>query len=392
MGKVEEQQLHLRQQQVEGTRSRRFIASTILCQRCSVGLSTIGQEFNLKCVFVLIFSLSVFLPVIFWLLPLHSSLSGFDAKYAIKHSATVHAYFRLHLRSYENVYVQVTNTIGSTRDPPVTVQAAIISELGSLLPQRLKQLAQTITGSPPAQNLGLNNSVFGKVKEISLSCYLNHTIDATPPTPSPAPARAQNDYAPAPAQNDYAEPPIAPSPDFSPSYFPAPEPDFHHHSPPCFNCDASSPSDDNYPYPPSPEDGRRHSLPPISNSPAPSMVGTRPSRRSPHCGSKIPPSPSPTSDSDTTAPSAFSPYAPRSYPPSVGPTPQLSPDLSPLPVVSYGSSPRQENGNAKGPVSPPFASPSISPSPSSFAIRPYTESWLFSFCGLLTFHLLCWSK
>ncbi|CAL5358420.1 unnamed protein product [Camellia sinensis] len=510
MGKVEEQQLHLRQQQVEGTRSRRFIASTILCQRCSVGLSTIGQEFNLKCVFVLIFSLSVFLPVIFWLLPLHSSLSGFDAKYAIKHSATVHAYFRLqkpvselvpcigrlgydinseigvpytkvavlsihrahasnwtnvvfgvlsdpidvpinpvslsvlrsslielflqlsnltlttslfgqptsfeilkfpggitvipdqsasiwqisqilfnftlpnsideikenlgelkeqlksglHLRSYENVYVQVTNTNGSTRDPPVTVQAAIISELGSLLPQRLKQLAQTITGSPPAQNLGLNNSVFGKVKEISLSCYLNHTIDATSPTPSPAPAPAQNDYAPAPAQNDDAEPPIAPSPDFSPSYFPAPEPDFHHHSPPCFNCDASSPSDDNYPYPPSPEDGRRHSLPPISNSPAPSMVGTRPSRRSPHCGSKIPPSPSPTSDSDTTAPSAFSPYAPRSYPPSVGPTPQLSPDLSPLPVVSYGSSPRQENGNAKGPVSPPLASPSISPSPS----------------------------
>ncbi|XP_059648108.1 uncharacterized protein LOC132294317 [Cornus florida] len=99
-----------------------------------------------------------------------------------------------------NVYVQVTNKNGSTRAPPVTVQASVMSDMGRLLPQRLKQLAETIVGSP-AKNLGLSNSVFGKVKEIRLSSYLNRTLDATP-TPSPAPAPAP---APSPEENDYAE-------------------------------------------------------------------------------------------------------------------------------------------------------------------------------------------
>ncbi|KAL7002000.1 hypothetical protein U1Q18_003148 [Sarracenia purpurea var. burkii] len=481
MGKLEER-LYLHHQQVQGAGS-----STILCERCSMSLSRIGRQFSLKCVVLLIFSISVFLPVMFWILPPHSTQSAFDAKYAIKLRATVQATFRLqkpvsilvphigrleydifeeigvpytkvavlsmhqdgasnwtnvvfgvlsdpidvsinpvslsvlrsslidlflqqsnltltattfgqpssfeilkfpggltvipeqsasiwqitqilfnftlnnsvyeikenlaelkqqltlglHLWSYENVYVQVTNRNGSTIDPPVTVQAAVMSELGSLLPQRLKQLAQTISGSP-ANNLGLNDSIFGKVKEVSLSSYLNLTIHATSPTSTPAPAPEQND-----------------------------------HLPPCFNCDASSPSP-----------VIDHSLSPLPSSPAPSMVGTRPPR-SPRCSSTIAPSPSPTSNIDPTAPSAFPPHAPSSYPLPVGPTPQLSPDLSPLPVVSYGSSPRKEKGNAKGPVSSPIASPSISPSPSSFAMGPsYKWIWFFSLCGLLTFHLL----
>ncbi|GFY94732.1 hypothetical protein Acr_10g0001170 [Actinidia rufa] len=255
----------------------------------------------------------------------------------------------LHLRAYENVYVQITNRNGSTRDPPVTLQAAVMSELGSLLPKRLKQLAQTITGSP-ANNLGLSNSVFGKVKEISLSSYLNRTIHATPPIPSPAPA---------PGQNDYGDHSFSPSPNLSPS--PAPSPDFQHHLPPCFNCDASSPSDDN-PYSPCPENDPHDSLPPISSSPEPSLGGTHSPRPSPRCGSTIPPSLSPTSNSNPTAPSAFPPRSPSSYPPPVDPSPQLSPNASPLPAVSYGSSPRQEKENAKRLASPPIASPSISTS------------------------------
>ncbi|GFY90715.1 hypothetical protein Acr_07g0009120 [Actinidia rufa] len=464
MGKVDKNQLPLHQQQIQEARSR-----TILCDRCSVGLCRIGREFNLKCVVLLIFGLSVLLPAIFWVLPLRSR-TGFDAKYAIKISAKVQASFRLqkpvsellphigkleydiygeigvpdtkvailsihqaatynctnvvfgvlsdpidvpinpvslsvlrsslielflqqsnltltnstfgqpssfeilkfpggltvipdqsasiwqisqilfnftlhnsiceikenlaelnnqlklglHLRPYENVYVQVTNRNGSTRDPPVTVQAAVMSELGSLLPQRLKQLAQTITGSP-ANNLGLSNSVFGKVKEISLSSYLNRTIRATTPTPSPAPA---------PGQTDYGDHSFPPSPNLSPS--PAPSPDFQHHLP----------SDDN-PYSPSPENDPHDSLPPISSSPAPSWAGTHSPRPSPRCGSAIPPSPSLTSNSNPTAPSAFPPCAPSSYPPLVGPSLQLSPNVSPLPAVSYGSSPRREKENAK---------------------------------------------
>lgn len=369
-----------------------------------MGLYRIGREFNLKCVVVLIFSLSVFLSAVFWVIPFHSKVSGFDATRATKLRATVQASFRLqkpvsvlvpligileydinseigvpfakvailsmhqadastwtnvvfgflphpidapmnpvslsvlrsslielflqqsnltlttsacgqvssleilkypggitiipesgsiwqisqvlfnftlnnsiyevnknlaelrhqlklglHLRSNENVYVQLTNGNGSTGDPPVTVQAAVRSNLGSLLPQRLRQLAKIITGSSP-NNLGLNNTVFGEVKEVTLSSFLNQTILATPPTPSPAPAPEKKDSAHRPS---------------------------HHSSP--------------------------HS----SRSPAPSGVRNRPSK-------------------------------------------QL--------------------------VSPPLASPPISPSPSSS--KPM---WSFFLCGLLTFHLLCWS-
>lgn len=286
----------------------------------------------------------------------------------------------------QNVYVQINNRNGSTVDPPVIVGAAVRSNMGSLLPQRLKQLAQTITGSSPAKNLGLNNSVFGKVKEISLSSFLNHTLDATPPTPSPAPA---------PEGNDYKEPSPTLSPELSPSHSPAP--DFHNHLPPCFGCDASSPSDDNEPYSPSPENSPHHSFPPISSSPAPSVVGTRAPHPSHRCASMIPPSPSPTSNSDSTAPSAD--FSPHSYAPHVGPAPQLSPDLSPLPAGSHGSKPIHK-GNAKRLASPPLESPSILPSQSCklllhicnsfifFLLHPEDNFIMFRACMVLVFPVL----
>ncbi|XP_052193131.1 verprolin isoform X2 [Diospyros lotus] len=246
----------------------------------------------------------------------------------------------LHLRSYESIYMLVTNRIGSTRDPPVTVQASVKSYTGIPLPQRLRQLAQLITGSP-VENLGLDNSVFGKVKEISLSSFLNNTLHATPPSPSPAPG-------PAPGQDDYT--------DLSPSYPPAASsPDNHHQF-------APSPSDDSYPFPPSPENSQ-NSVPPIS-SVAPSMVDAHTPHPSPHSGSALVPSPPPTFDYDSAAPSSFSADAPGSYPPSVGSTPPLSPYLPPLPLVSYDSRPRQDRESGKKLASPPHASPTISAFPS----------------------------
>ena len=203
----------------------------------------------------------------------------------------------------QNVYLQITNVIGSTVDPPVTVQASIMSDFGILLPQRLKQLAQTITGSP-SKNLGLDNSVFGTVKGVSLSSYLADTLHATPPTPSPAPS---------PEPHDYAGPSPSPYANLSPSYPPVLSPDTHHASP-CSNCNAFPPSA------PSPDEGPSHSFPPISMSPLPSAV---------------------------------SPRASSPYPPPLVPRTQLSPNLSPSPTVSSDTSQDQDKGTGKHIVSPP---------------------------------------
>ncbi|XP_027330690.1 uncharacterized protein LOC113846510 isoform X2 [Abrus precatorius] len=132
--------------------------------------------------------------------------------------------FGLHLNSDENVYVQITNTNGSTIAPPVVVQASVMPGFGSLLPQRLKQLAQTITGSA-GKNLGLDNSVFGRVKEIRLSSYLKDTLHASSPSPSPAPS---------PQLIDHSEPSVSP--------YHAPIAPATAKQPPCIDCEVFSPS------------------------------------------------------------------------------------------------------------------------------------------------------
>lgn len=93
----------------------------------------------------------------------------------------------LHLKFNENVYVQVTNKAGSTIDPPVIIQASVLSEMGSLQPQRLKQLAQTIQNNSYSKNLGLNHTMFGRVKFVSLSSYLSQTLKPVPPSSAPSP-------------------------------------------------------------------------------------------------------------------------------------------------------------------------------------------------------------
>lgn len=84
--------------------------------------------------------------------------------------------------------MSLTNTRGSTVDPPTIVQCKVLFAVG-LNPSssRLKQLAQTIDSH--SENLGLNNTVFGRVKQVSLSSDLPHSRggDGGSPTPSPAP-------------------------------------------------------------------------------------------------------------------------------------------------------------------------------------------------------------
>lgn len=94
----------------------------------------------------------------------------------------------LHLSSYENLYMSLTSTRGSTVDPPTIVQCKVLLAVGiNPSSSRLKQLAQTI-GSH-SENLGLNNTVFGRVKQVSLSSFLPHSRsgDGGSPSPSPAP-------------------------------------------------------------------------------------------------------------------------------------------------------------------------------------------------------------
>lgn len=271
-----------------------------------------------------------------------------------------------------------------------------MSEMGSLLPQRLKQLAQAISDSP-AKNLGLDNSVFGKVKGVVLSSYLKGTLHATPPTPSPAPS---------------PEPSNAPYPALSPSNSPAPSPNIHH-LPPCSNCEVSSPSDHNQPQPPSSQ-----SDPTLAPSSA-TAYPPSPCRRPYHVHHRtVPPSSSPASDPN-----------PTNSPP-IGP-PKLAPNLSPLPEVSYSSGRGHDAGSAMAP-----APSSLPPSPSCkyswvlcvlyecplptciiwfyacmkvsfwlgrlftwmlplFAASAvalfYNRVWLLGFCGVLVFFILCWS-
>ncbi|KAF8404113.1 hypothetical protein HHK36_008993 [Tetracentron sinense] len=273
--------------------------------------------------------------------------------------------FGLHLRSYE-----VTNKNGSTLAPPVTVQASILSGVGShnLLPQRLKQLAQTITRSPPAKNLGLDHSVFGKVKEIMLSSLLNRTLRTSQGSPTPSPSPSE-DYFSASSVSPYPAPP--------PSYAPAPSVDNRYLSP-CIHCDTLSPSGNTFPYAPTPENGPQYPWPPISKSPSPSMMTTHSPRHGPCCGPSFSPCPFPTANSDPSAPSDFSPRAPVPHPP-VDSMSQLAPNLLPVPAVSYGSNPGQDKRSGEASVSP-LASLPISPSPSFDSLIVMSD---LSTCNLL---------
>eukprot|EP00249_Psilotum_nudum_P010757 c22744_g3_i2 orf=676-2214(-) len=95
------------------------------------------------------------------------------------------------LKDNESLFVQLTNLNGSTVRAPVIVQTSVMPVVGSMLaPPRLKQLAQRIITSP-RRNLGLNRTLFGRIKELTLSSFLKYTLkpaEVPNPAPSPLPA------------------------------------------------------------------------------------------------------------------------------------------------------------------------------------------------------------
>ncbi|XP_008797302.2 uncharacterized protein LOC103712530 [Phoenix dactylifera] len=295
--------------------------------------------------------------------------------------------YGLDLRTDEIVYVQLTNVHGSTVAPPVTVQASVLSDVGmsSLLPYRLKQLAQVISGHH-AKNLGLNHSVFGKVKEVRLSSYLQHSISSLAPSSSPSPSLAPS---PSPSEDIPHTAPISSNPTLSPSHAPSPSTN-HHHPYPCFNCDALSPSESPMSYAPAPENGPQ---PPFLSlvSPGPSMTNSAPSpEREPCRPPSLPPKTFPGNHAYAPVPSEHSPYS--AIPPQhkqLGPVSQLAPNLSPSsPAVAYGTSPVKGNGSGMALTSPVSMLSPVSSSSTSHAVASsHREIWLIVWLGLLFFHL-----
>ncbi|XP_038891830.1 uncharacterized protein LOC120081196 isoform X2 [Benincasa hispida] len=208
--------------------------------------------------------------------------------------------FGLRLRPYENVYLQITNKIGSTMQPLVIVQASITSELGRISSQRLQQLAAIINTSPQG-NLGLDYTVFGEVKSVSLSSYPKRPSKAMPPSFSPASA---------PALSDHVELPSAPHP--SRSARPS-----GNHSPSHANCETSSPTPSMVPL----HAPREHSIPPISYPKSTRLI--------------VPPANKPWVSSPRASPIAFSPLLP--------------PDLLPKPKLSFRSKPGQRKEDSSHP-------------------------------------------
>ncbi|KAL2481877.1 Uncharacterized protein Adt_34843 [Abeliophyllum distichum] len=89
--------------------------------------------------------------------------------------------------SIQNLYISLTNLKGSTAAPPTTVQSQVLFAVGiNPTNLRAKQLAQTIT-DPHSKNLGLNNTVFGRVKQVCLSSISLGNDTSPSPSPSPAP-------------------------------------------------------------------------------------------------------------------------------------------------------------------------------------------------------------
>ncbi|XP_011623989.1 uncharacterized protein LOC18435814 isoform X1 [Amborella trichopoda] len=265
--------------------------------------------------------------------------------------------YGLHLMPYENVYVQVTNLNGSTLAPPVVVQTTVLSKFeGHLRLPRLKQLAEMITGSS-GKNLGLDNTVFGKVKQIELSSFLKHTLNAPQSSPSPSPSPSALSPFPSPS----SLPPCHRA--FSPSYPLPPSPDnTHQSSGPSSSLVTPPPYEDYAPYP---QDVVPTLAPYYPDSPLPVVepsFGPTPPAYS------DPPTPSPAAScvhsraSFVPLPSVPLDGSPQAAVPSedqrLGPAPMLHRKISPSPMAP-------KIGHDEEASKPPSSVASISPSPSS---------------------------
>eukprot|EP01018_Ginkgo_biloba_P000213 Gb_04641 [translate_table: standard] len=167
----------------------------------------------------------------------------------------------LHVWWNENLFVQLTNLEGSTVEPPIIVETFIMPVVGKgLTTPRLKQLAQEIT---PARNLGLNHSLFGKVKQIQLSSSLRYPLSLTPaPSPSYHTIVSQS-----PALPSHPGPSPSPSPACTKHWHAMPPSQKRHSMPPSHHNSAMAPSCQHCTMPPS---HYLHAMPPYHYQVAPS--------------------------------------------------------------------------------------------------------------------------
>lgn len=133
----------------------------------------------------------------------------------------------LRVRPNENVFVQLTNMQGSTVNPPTIVETFIVPVVGrkALPTPRLRQLAHQIN---PSSNLGLNHTLFGKVKQIQLSSYLRYPSSPPPYhllTPVSVPSESTFISPTHSTPPSYYQHVIAPSPHYA-----VPAPVSHHHA------------------------------------------------------------------------------------------------------------------------------------------------------------------
>ncbi|AAD31334.1 hypothetical protein AtNW77_Chr1g0011481 [Arabidopsis thaliana] len=92
----------------------------------------------------------------------------------------------LSLEPYESVHFQLTNKQGSTISPPLTFQVYVAFTMRKYLHQRLNHFTQIIQTSR-AKNLGLDEAVFGEVKDITFSTYLDGKVPDSDLELAPAP-------------------------------------------------------------------------------------------------------------------------------------------------------------------------------------------------------------
>ncbi|KAG0450693.1 hypothetical protein HPP92_026791 [Vanilla planifolia] len=75
--------------------------------------------------------------------------------------------------------VRLTNINGSTVNPPTVVETSIVLTVGNNQPSvpRLKELAKNVK-ILPQEILVLNHTIFGRVKQIHLSSFLQHSLSS----------------------------------------------------------------------------------------------------------------------------------------------------------------------------------------------------------------------
>ncbi|XP_020273542.1 uncharacterized protein LOC109848453 isoform X2 [Asparagus officinalis] len=254
------------------------------------------------------------------------------------------------LNPYENLYVSLTNIKGSTVAPPTVVQASVVLAVGNRPPSepRLRQLAQTIRSDGNHGNLGLNHTVFGRVKQIQLSSSLKHSLNgggngiSIPPSPAPQPqVDHHHHHHPYPHRHHHHHSNM--------DLAPAPTPQHMYKSPAPCGCHSAFPNKpkcNSHIVPAAaPVDSPKSSLTPAANEYPPALPPV-----------EDPSAPSPVEDTPTPAPHSFH---------------------TPLPhfVLAHARAPSKSATETKPPDKLPAFSPS--PSSSSMAGQPFAVSWVF---------------